>query len=411
MPVRVRIQDFQSIKDATIEIVGLTVVTGPNNSGKTAAVRAIRGVFTNAPAGPLVRHGAAQLTVTLTFEDGTEIIWEKGWEKPGQKGKTVNKYTVNGTALSTVGRGVPPEVADLGVREIQASSDTVWPQIADQFDGTLFLLNRPGSSVAEALSDVEKVGKLSLALKKSEKDRRSASSELKVRRKDLGGAREEADRFAGLDDVSTKVQAISKDPVLKSYGDLGTAKAFQVRLVGARAEAQKLEGFDPDVVPSSERGSHLEEERGALKEARSLAARLTSARTEAQKLEGFDQVSMPDPARVRKLQEALQTTNSLAERHRAAQSERDLLQGMAPPSLPDATRATRVKEAVTLISSLRDQREKAVALVGALQEALDKSTQDATSAGVMVTAALGERGLCPTCNTVHEGGQHAQDRP
>ena len=187
MAVQVRVQNFQSIADASVSIDGLTVVTGANNSGKTAFMRAIRGVFTNAPPGPLVRHGCAHLSVALTFDDGTSVLWEKGWEKPGRKGKTINRYTVNGKQIATVGRGVPPEVESLGVREISAASDRVWPQIAQQFDGTLFLVNRPGSAVAEALSDVERVGALSSALKASEKDRRSANAELKVRRKDVEG--------------------------------------------------------------------------------------------------------------------------------------------------------------------------------------------------------------------------------
>ena len=185
MAVTARIQNFQSIVDVTIVIDGLTVITGTNHSGKTAVMRAIRGVFTNASAGPLVRHGCAHLSVALAFGDGTTILWEKGWEKPSRNGKTVNRYTINGKQIAAVGRCVPPEVEALGVREVQAASDRVWPQIADQFDGALFLVNRPGSAVAEALSDVERVGKLTTALKESEKDRRLVSAELKVRRKDV----------------------------------------------------------------------------------------------------------------------------------------------------------------------------------------------------------------------------------
>ena len=108
MAVQVRVQNFQSIEDASVTIDGLTVVTGANHSGKTAFMRAIRGVFTNAPPGPLVRHGCAYLSVSLVFDDGTSVLWEKGWEKPGRKGKTINRYTVNGKQIATVGRGVPP---------------------------------------------------------------------------------------------------------------------------------------------------------------------------------------------------------------------------------------------------------------------------------------------------------------
>ena len=43
MAVTARVQNFQSVEDATIVIDGLTVITGTNNSGKTAVMRAIRG--------------------------------------------------------------------------------------------------------------------------------------------------------------------------------------------------------------------------------------------------------------------------------------------------------------------------------------------------------------------------------
>jgi len=131
MPVRVRVQNFQSIEDAEVVIDGLTVITGPNNSGKSAFMRAIWGVFTNAPSGPLVRRGESHLTVDIEFGDGHSVRWEKG--------PKINQYTVDGKKLSNVGRGVPPEVAELGVQEIKGGSDRLWPQIARQFDGTLFL--------------------------------------------------------------------------------------------------------------------------------------------------------------------------------------------------------------------------------------------------------------------------------
>ncbi len=41
--VKVRVKNFQSIREAEVEVKGLTVITGPNNSGKTAFMRAVKG--------------------------------------------------------------------------------------------------------------------------------------------------------------------------------------------------------------------------------------------------------------------------------------------------------------------------------------------------------------------------------
>jgi len=358
--VQVRVQNFQSIADASVSIDGLTVVTGANNSGKTAFMRAIRGVFTNAPPGPLVRHGCAHLSVALTFDDGTSVLWEKGWEKPGRKGKTINRYTVNGKQIATVGRGVPPEVESLGVREISAASDRVWPQIAQQFDGTLFLVNRPGSAVAEALSDVERVGALSSALKASEKDRRSANAELKVRRKDVEGHKQAAERFDGLDSVGDEVRALGVvcSGIQEQEQRIGQVTRLQARLEAAAHTAEALEGFDPGAVPETK------------------APKIKQA---IEKISGY----------AIRLQEARETRNRLA--------------GFTEVALPESTRTLEIKgqyaEAASLSARLLQARDQ----VKASTVAHSKALVDLADAESEVQRLLGDRGVCPTCNTVHEG--------
>ena len=364
MAVRVRVQNFQSVEDAEVVIDGLTVVTGANNSGKTALMRAIRGVFTNAPAGPLVRHGAAHLSVALTFDDGTEVKWEKGWEKPNRKGKTINRYTINGVGISNVGRGVPPEVEALGVREISASSDRIWPQIAQQFDGTLFLVNRPGSSVAEALSDVERVGKLSSALKASEKDRRQTQSELKVRRKDAEAHQADTAHYEGLDEVGVQVQSLTenKEALVGQSEKVGEAQALRDRYRGMQAKVEALEGFDPEV---------------------------------------------PDGRRLEKIAKGLAVVTAFGERHEAARKNVDVLEGFAGVSIPGGVTVNNahasLEEAEILWASLTEARK----LITDLGHEHDRLVAEQREAEKQVVVLLGDRGVCPVCETVHaRGGSH-----
>ena len=105
-----RIQDFQSLKDVEIEVQGLTVVTGQNNSGKSACVRAAFGAFTNTPGTKYVRHGAEHTSVSMEFSDGQILKWEKG--------SGVNRYTLNGKVLNKVGRSAPEEISCLGVQPL-----------------------------------------------------------------------------------------------------------------------------------------------------------------------------------------------------------------------------------------------------------------------------------------------------
>ena len=91
--IKVRIQNFQSIEDLTLEIDKLTVITGSNNTGKSAIVRAIRGVFQNTRGTSFIRHGKPKSTVTITFADGQTVVWEKGRGKADKP-----TYILNGGA-------------------------------------------------------------------------------------------------------------------------------------------------------------------------------------------------------------------------------------------------------------------------------------------------------------------------
>ena len=356
--IKVRVRNFQSIEDEEVVIDGLTVVTGPNNSGKTAFMRAVRGVFTNASPGPLIRHGAAYLSVAITFDDGAEVLWEKGWEKPGRKGKTVNRYVVNGVSIANVGRGVPPEVAALGVGEIKAASDRIWPQIARQFEGTLFLVNRPGSAVAEALSDVERVGKLTEALRLSEKDRRSSSSELKIRHSDLALAKDYVAKFEGLSELSSKVALLKEER--KTLGDLSDK---------IEAEAQ-------------------------------LLSRLKTAQADLAPLKDFSSFEAPDYDRVSKISTALGLVESLREKRESCMALASQFENFEV-SLP----VENLGDLGTSLESVRKLREQFSSGSDALVE-LDSAKAAAlaqlSEVEDQVATLLGERGFCPTCNTVHE---------
>jgi exonuclease SbcC len=401
MSVSVRVQNFQSIEDETLVIDGLTVITGPNNSGKTAILRATKGVFTNAPAGPLVRHGAAHLTVTIAFDDGTEIVWEKGWEKPGRKGKTVNRYKLNGTWLKDVGRGVPPEIAALGVGEIAAGSDRIWPQVADQFDGALFLINRPGAAVAEALSDVERVGKLTAALKLAEKDRRSNSSELKVRRSDRQAAKDDVAVFDGLEAAADQVRGVSQEGLTTIYGEWQETQQLSESYNEAFQTVGALHGFKPELVPAGEQAQKIRETQSSLQECERLYARFQSAQGTVTALHGFDGSSVPDEGKLRRLQQLLRALDSLLERLQKVQEETSALQGFQLPSFPDSDRPGRIHMGLGRAEALLTEYDEAYEKVRSLTVELVKAERAAKKADDLVITHIGEQGYCPTCNTVH----------
>jgi exonuclease SbcC len=234
VPFRLRVKNFQSIEDASLDVDGLTVVTGPNNSGKTAMIRAVYGAFTNARGTKYVRHGKASCEVSLDFADGRSLVWEKG--------EKVNRYVLDGQTLNKVGQGAPPEMTSLGVQPVEAAGRELWPQFAHQFVGQVFLIDEPGSVLAEAISDVTRVGVLNEALRNSQSDRRTAASDLKLRQSDVAKHEQAARKFDGLDDalkLAAEVDALRVD-LVDLQRRLDESRRLRDRLQHAQADVDRL---------------------------------------------------------------------------------------------------------------------------------------------------------------------------
>lgn len=286
--VKVRVENFQSIKKAEIEVNGFTVVTGPNNSGKSALMRAIRGAFTNAPAASYVRHGAKSLSVRLEFDDGQSLEWHKG-------GRGTNKYVINGHELQNVGRGAPAEVLDMGVFPIKAGGRTLWPQVAPQITGQVFLLDEVGSMVAEAIADVDRVHALNEALKDSESDRRAAVSKIKVRRADEVSLQEEVDMFANLGEAEQLVAALADErtKAQKFRAAIQRLTALRRGIQSAQAEIDELLPIRDIAIPSEEQIEAVKNEARRIRSLEKLRNEYRQTQTEATALKGSIEAMQP----------------------------------------------------------------------------------------------------------------------
>jgi len=279
MAVRVRVQNFQSISDAEVEISGFTVITGTNNTGKTALQRAIRGVFQNTPGTAFIREGQTTCEVTLDLGDH-KVTWSKG---TGKKDRPT--YIIDGGDPIYPGQAVPEEVAALGVVPIQAGGQEVWPTIAPQFSGQIFLLDKPGSAVAEAVADVERVGQLNRALRNAESDRRTAAATLKVRVTDLAGFEAQVAQYEGLDDAVAGVRSLEEAQVvvLRMARAVQGVQSLRDRLRAAQEAAAILEPVGAIVVPDADAAKALQLELDGL---RKLQQRLQKARGEVTRYVG-----------------------------------------------------------------------------------------------------------------------------
>ena len=103
--MRIRIQNFQSIVDATIDLDGIVVVTGQSNSGKTALIRAVKAFCTGLGSPGLVRAGSKVASVAIDHA-GHQIVWERS--------RTAQRYVVDGEVYPKTNRRPLVEIAPPG---------------------------------------------------------------------------------------------------------------------------------------------------------------------------------------------------------------------------------------------------------------------------------------------------------
>lgn len=261
---RVLVKNFQSIASATIEVAGFTAITGTNNSGKSALIRAIRGLLQNAKGTAFIRHGEAKAVVEMFFDrDGRSAQWEKGRAKRDKP-----TYFLDGKLDKPLhpGQAVPDEVRALGIHPITAGGREVWPQIAPQFSGQVFLLDQPGSVLAEAVADVSRVSQLNDALRSAQSDKLRAVADLRVRRGDKGELETQLVSYKGLDEAVVLVELVEEGSlrVLRIQSAISGLGALMERLTGAQGTVERLSGIEKVEIPLLGDAGALLDERDSL---------------------------------------------------------------------------------------------------------------------------------------------------
>jgi DNA repair ATPase RecN len=360
MPVTIRARNFQSIASAEVEVDRFTVVTGTNNSGKSALQRAIRGVFQNTGGTAFIREGETTCSVEVDFGKDGKVWWEKGTGKRDRP-----TYVINDGEPLYPGASVPDEVAAFGIVPIQAGGQEVWPTIAPQFSGQIFLLDKPGSALAEAVADVERVGQLNRALRSSESDRRQAAATLKVRQIDLVKQEATVESFDGLDEAVEAVDALEE-------------RRTKVVTVG-RAVVRLAE----------------------------LRDQLQEALESSKKLAPVADITLPDPGEVKRLKRELIELRDLQARLAAAKAEEAKYKGINEVLVEvDEEPSKRVLAALNVLVELRTRLNKAESAVVVQQEGLEQAEAEQAEAeqaeaeqaeAEQAEAELTELGQCPTC--------------
>ena len=203
--------DFLAHKHTVLDLgPGLTVLTGPNNSGKSAIVEALRCLVTNPTPRHVIRHGAKECSVEVVLDDGVRVVWRR---KPRYALYEIHRPDSEPEIFAKMGRSSVPEPVAALLRlapvELEAANASVDVHIGNQRE-PIFLLDKPGSVLASFFASSTEASHL-VAMQQALKNRVVQASreekELKARQRVLTG---QLDSMRTLPDVRLQADAAAE---------------------------------------------------------------------------------------------------------------------------------------------------------------------------------------------------------
>lgn len=190
---RIVVQNFQSLKKLDLALGRFTVIVGPSSSGKSAFLRAVKGLASNIKGSSVITSGEKSAAISLYTE--TNIISLK---KTATSGKYIITDRLSGSEenFTKLAQKVPEAVTRaLNIQPVSTSESSI--NFAGQFDKP-YLLGDTASHVAKILGDLTNVSVIFEASREANKKKLATNALLKTRQSDLEALVAQAQQFRGL---------------------------------------------------------------------------------------------------------------------------------------------------------------------------------------------------------------------
>ena len=391
---KIKLINFMSHKCSELELAeGVNVLTGPNNSGKSAVVTALK-LLTELPTKEgayMMRHGEKETQVIVETGEGDKITWGRKDsffyliinDKKHIRSSKDQSYYLN--ELHKVLR--LPEVAN--------NDDTFDIHFACQKD-PIFLLNDPPRRAATFFSASSDAGRL-VELRRVFKNKvSSAKDKLKDRKEKEKASLQELEQLAPLDNLKTNIDnlkptfdSLKQDSQkIKDGFDLLQNLKDRLRELALLSKKQSIfEEIKPP--PKTESTEYLEGVICRIKQETVTRHSLLKKNKLLKKLK-----TVPNVFEVKRLDKIIDLLKTTKKEENLKSQALSILQTLSEP--PSAVGSTPL-----LIQSIQNlDRHK---------DSIDKHQQNLTTTSVALQEWIAENPHCPTCGGVLNSEHLSED--
>lgn len=412
--MKLRIKDFQSIKNADIDVSGITIITGKSNAGKTAVIRALNDAIFNNGDDSHVRAGAERCTVEL--DDGkNRMTFVRDASRKSEK----TSYSFNGGAeIRKVGRDQLPEAKEMfGITDVRMANGShallnFWNQ-----NDRPFLMDKSPQQLYEFLS-LSSAKMYTGILKKMVKDSRDMKLEiageakviddnrlmLSQKKKYLASQEGFDGLFDGIRDLDRRQKANTEAVVA-----MNAVAGAERQIAGIREQLSSMAVYpDISIDDITKRERDIQASEKAVSETEALARRIGQAKTAADGIARYPDISIAGlekrESRIAGAESSLKEMETLMARASAA---REAVAGLH--NMPEIDIST-----VSAKESAIAGAERMLAEGASIEEKMRKTAEMLHAAEVECIRMAGETtayekeiGVCPLCGRPF--GEHKEE--
>ena len=362
-------------------MTGFTVIIGPSDRGKSAIIRALRGVLRNQVGANHITYGEKNVAVAIEI-NGKPIELTRN-------SKTTT-YTVGEEEYAKLAGEVPPVVKEMGFNEVEVNGVKLDPIFAGQFDSQFMLDLSPAelNSIFGLFSSTEK-------LNAGKKAAASKNIEFNATARFLATEITEAEAKKGLlatltDDIESQSQDIFS--LEDTYNSVLTSHGLLLKLLEGRQKCSLLRKMAKLAIPNT----------GGLEETVSSGRRLVQYAKKKSSVDSLKRFTATSVPACDGLSLQLKTIIQLLKSQKISSRIQELQR------LPDVALTNPLSP---LLGSIKKFKTYSTGLesISEYKSTIDLSNKQLQEASTKLAELQGNSIQCPKCGHFFTGETHGHD--